>query len=858
MADFQLTKVGIDSINAYSTSPAGGPRANLSWCQVFHVDNTFDMNDFSDIAVKEDQYAYIQARALWGYDLQNPTLIIDRPTDDNPPLNPPLPLIDAARRGLNVDSAGGNYDTAFNLQGTPIRQGIHDVRYDYTIPVTQGTYTFNLMCIFNAEGIDPADRGTEEQMPIFAAYISPQPITKIGGQGTIVINGVIRYMDGVLTDALEYIIETTERASLIKFSSVESLPTPTSPALADNNIFLIESGSDTTPTGPVPYGRDSEGNAYTALLKDDLWCFSNFAVDITHGQCTIESSTVNSIEYDDALSPLGDIDTNEMGNYIIQFTNGGSKGVCRTVSEINTSANTISWLVDVGGGIAGDTTTFALYESTALYIQRSAILEPGSNGQILTMISPSEYAFRFGPFGYQALASEKLWPTLDIDTCIPSVNFVKGDIYSVTVSQVSDYFNVPGIIHHYNVTSQHIRQMFIATGNSLIHGSNSFMATREWSETAGFSRWQIYRTEDQLPPVHPIVQEIRKAEISFPKVKSNVDDLALSMSTTFLLPVLSQTGKIYYIPSRNPAANNQVGIYDILSDSFETPTFSGVTLTGSSWGGSALGVDGQIYSVPFNASNIFIIDPIDNTASLSNMGATISGSNLWFGLIPAPNGNLYGIPFDSTEVLIIDVEAGTATTTDFGLDLSGSNKWSSGQLGADGLIYCTPYNSNSVLIIDPIDNSARLENFGLNLAGSAKWVSMHLGGNANLYCIPEDANDVLVINTSSQSAERTDFGLNLTGTDKFASGCIGSDGKIYGLPNSRSDCLVISPSLNEAWFDDFGNAAVFSGSIFYGGILSPDGAIYSSIDDNAAFRIYSRIAPPLSNTSVLSSFLNKR
>ena len=81
------------------------------------------------------------------------------------------------------------------------------------------------------------------------------------------------------------------------------------------------------------------------------------------------------------------------------------------------------------------------------------------------------------------------------------------------------------------------------------------------------------------------------------------------------------------------------------------------------------------------------------------MGADLSGSTKWFGGVLGPDGKIYGIPFNSTDILIIDPIAGTATRSAMGASLSGTEKWVGGVLGPDGKIYGIPFDLPAILAI---------------------------------------------------------------------------------------------------------------------------------------------------------------
>ena len=132
-----------------------------------------------------------------------------------------------------------------------------------------------------------------------------------------------------------------------------------------------------------------------------------------------------------------------------------------------------------------------------------------------------------------------------------------------------------------------------------------------------------------------------------------------------------------------------------------TRSTMGASLSGSyKWGGGVLAPNGKIYCVPYNASDILIIDPVANTATRSNMGVSLTGSDKWLGGVLAPNGKIYCVPSHSSDILIIDPETNTATRSTMGASLSDSYNYAGGVLAPNGKIYCVPRNPADILIIN--------------------------------------------------------------------------------------------------------------------------------------------------------------
>ena len=79
----------------------------------------------------------------------------------------------------------------------------------------------------------------------------------------------------------------------------------------------------------------------------------------------------------------------------------------------------------------------------------------------------------------------------------------------------------------------------------------------------------------------------------------------------------------------------------------------GASLTGSDkWTGGVLGPDGKIYGIPWNATDILVIDPVAGTATRSALGASLTGTDKWFGGVLGPDGKIYGIPGNATDILV--------------------------------------------------------------------------------------------------------------------------------------------------------------------------------------------------------------
>ena len=83
------------------------------------------------------------------------------------------------------------------------------------------------------------------------------------------------------------------------------------------------------------------------------------------------------------------------------------------------------------------------------------------------------------------------------------------------------------------------------------------------------------------------------------------------------------------------------------------------------WAGGVLAPDGKIYCIPKSSSFVLVIDPIKRTTSSFRIPNSYPASEYviafpslmyhrWSGGVLAPNGKIYCIPYNASEVLEID------------------------------------------------------------------------------------------------------------------------------------------------------------------------------------------------------------
>ena len=257
------------------------------------------------------------------------------------------------------------------------------------------------------------------------------------------------------------------------------------------------------------------------------------------------------------------------------------------------------------------------------------------------------------------------------------------------------------------------------------------------------------------------------------------------------------------------------------TETANTTTITGLG-AGSKWNGGVLAPNGKIYGIPWDATNVLIIDPSTNTADTTSITGLTGGAK-WYGGVLAPNGKIYGIPVNSTSVLIIDPTTNTANTTTI-TGLSGSNaKWYGGVLAPNGKIYGIPRYADNVLIIDPTTNTADTTTITGLTGAIDKWTGGVLAPNGKIYGIPSDATSVLIIDPTTNTADTTTI-TGLTGIGKWVGGVLAPNGKIYGIPVNATNVLILDPITNTA--DTTTITGLAGTSKWVGGVLAPNGKIY--------------------------------
>ena len=84
-------------------------------------------------------------------------------------------------------------------------------------------------------------------------------------------------------------------------------------------------------------------------------------------------------------------------------------------------------------------------------------------------------------------------------------------------------------------------------------------------------------------------------------------------------------------------------------NAYEATLVDGQLAGSAKWRGGVLAADGNIYGIPFSATQVLRFDPRTQQATL--VGAELPGGGKWRGGVLAADGSIYGIPSKATQVL---------------------------------------------------------------------------------------------------------------------------------------------------------------------------------------------------------------
>ena len=255
----------------------------------------------------------------------------------------------------------------------------------------------------------------------------------------------------------------------------------------------------------------------------------------------------------------------------------------------------------------------------------------------------------------------------------------------------------------------------------------------------------------------------------------------------------------------------------------------GIVTTTNQYFSGCLGVDGNIYAMPFGSTSYILkIDP--NTEIITEqekfipdvpgyLGGTLSVS------IALKDGRICGIPYYRNKVIFYDPKTKEYTESN---EVNG--QWAGGSLAPDGKIYCPSIRTRRTLVIDPVAGTASTSVFSpIGTADNpfenpSNWAGGVLAPNGKIYGVPFGATNVLEIDPVA--GIQTTFGTLSSDNYKWYGGVLAPNGKIYCSPNASTSILKIDPVARTA--TTFGNtlSVISSQEFIYGATVGADGKIY--------------------------------
>lgn len=305
----------------------------------------------------------------------------------------------------------------------------------------------------------------------------------------------------------------------------------------------------------------------------------------------------------------------------------------------------------------------------------------------------------------------------------------------------------------------------------------------------------------------------------FPRYINALNDLVLAnngaytLNQTLLSTVvagswqggsLAESGFIYGAP----ASASTILKIDTSNDAITE--FGNVGAGSQKWLGSVFcSKNKKIYCAPFNATTILVIDTsndsfyfFDTSGVQGTNSGNLTGSFKWSGIWVGMDGNLYCMPFDATSVMVITPGATAGTDVISFIDtsgpisgisgnLSGLDTWDAGQAYKE-FIYGSPSTAQNCLKINTKLKSCSL--IGSLSVGVNKYSICSLGRNSKIYFYGYNNNDILRLDPATDTF--SNFGtLNGPGSSLILGQMTLPDGKIYLMGKPTSNSFILDPNI---------------------------------------------------------------
>jgi hypothetical protein len=221
----------------------------------------------------------------------------------------------------------------------------------------------------------------------------------------------------------------------------------------------------------------------------------------------------------------------------------------------------------------------------------------------------------------------------------------------------------------------------------------------------------------------------------------------------------------------------------------------------------------------YRVKDMFPMDEY-NTSAVTSF--TTANNGFW-GTVLVQDGRLFMVPYNNTQIGIIntDTDAWTPAGTPFA---SGGNKWAGGVQASNGLIYCAPATRDEILVINPLLDASTDPNFYTTIAtgktGTLKWRGACCDSTGRYVIFnPNNSDDVMILDTATNAVSFISTGL--TGNEKYGTCVLAPNGLIYHTPANRTGAgeLVGVTDVVNGTFTTFGTVPVGTSSISRAGVL---------------------------------------
>ena len=242
---------------------------------------------------------------------------------------------------------------------------------------------------------------------------------------------------------------------------------------------------------------------------------------------------------------------------------------------------------------------------------------------------------------------------------------------------------------------------------------------------------------------------------------------------------VAQNGLLYYSPG---AISDSIPVID--PNTNEAVKYISVPST-NHYDGPVAAPNGKIYFMPSNATNIMVVDTLNDDEVEFIEHANIPGGSSKWRTSFYSNGKIYGIPAEASSILVINTEDHEDITL-LG-SFPGGDKWRGGVVAPNGKIFCSPsFSHKFILVIDSNDDSFRQYPIAFGNFTGAIYVPL----NNRVYFMPRQTDTEYIMSMDADTEELKAMDIFVGGAS-YTGGGVTSDGVIYLMPGNRISILEL-------------------------------------------------------------------